>query len=276
MKKKDLIYDIGMHKGADTAHYLSAGYRVVAVEADPSLAGAARQRFSSAIESGQLTILEIAIGPEEDILPFWISTNPEYNSFSKENASKWGESSHMIEVPARPFEDVLSEYGEPYYLKVDIEGADHYCIEALNPSGLPTYLSFEKDQLGDLHTAYKLGYTRFKLISQENFRQLIYTPGSSQPTRTLKNRISSKLKSGAKRTPGVSYLNRLLKNKNANTKARDVKKYAYGSSGPFGEDTDGPWRTFEEVAFTWLAFNLGYTKFKNPEWEDWFDVHCAR
>ncbi|MEX0685833.1 MAG: hypothetical protein WD267_08105 [Balneolales bacterium] len=27
----------------------------------------------------------------------------------------------------------------------------------------------------------------------------------------------------------------------------------------FGEDSDGPIRSFEEVAFTWLAFDMVYT-----------------
>jgi hypothetical protein len=31
----ELIFDIGKNNGDDTAHYLSNGYRVVTVEADP-------------------------------------------------------------------------------------------------------------------------------------------------------------------------------------------------------------------------------------------------
>jgi hypothetical protein len=34
----NLIYDFGMHDGADTDYYLRKGFRVVAVEADPLLA----------------------------------------------------------------------------------------------------------------------------------------------------------------------------------------------------------------------------------------------
>ena len=33
-KHADLIYDVGMHRGEDTAFYLRKGFRVVAVEAD--------------------------------------------------------------------------------------------------------------------------------------------------------------------------------------------------------------------------------------------------
>lgn len=34
------------------------------------------------------------------------------------------------------------------------------------------------------------------------------------------------------------------------------KQSPYGSSGPFGDETDGPWRQMKEVAFTWLALIL--------------------
>src|SRR5215510_10616127 len=29
-------------------------------------------------------------------------------------------------------------------------------------------------------------------------------------------------------------------------------KFELGSSGPFGEDTDGTWQTFDDAAYTWL------------------------
>ena len=59
----DLIYDIGMHNGDDTAFYVSQGYRVVAVEADPAQAEVGRRRFAAEIAKGQVHIVEAAIGP---------------------------------------------------------------------------------------------------------------------------------------------------------------------------------------------------------------------
>ena len=34
---RELIYDVGMNTGDDTAYYLNRGYRVVAIEANPDL-----------------------------------------------------------------------------------------------------------------------------------------------------------------------------------------------------------------------------------------------
>ncbi len=47
----DLIYDIGIHNGDDTAYYLSRGYRVVAVDANPLMMDAARQKFAEAVSA---------------------------------------------------------------------------------------------------------------------------------------------------------------------------------------------------------------------------------
>ena len=41
-----LVYDVGVHRGDDTAYYLHKGYRVVGVEADPAMADHLRDRFS--------------------------------------------------------------------------------------------------------------------------------------------------------------------------------------------------------------------------------------
>ena len=38
---------------------------------------------------------------------------------------------------------MFDEYGIPYYLKVDIEGADELCVLGLNKIKKPQFLSFE-------------------------------------------------------------------------------------------------------------------------------------
>ena len=69
---QDLIYDVGMNNGDDTAYYLRRGFRVVAIEANTRLAKCAAERFRTRISSGQLRILNIGIAAEEGELPFWI------------------------------------------------------------------------------------------------------------------------------------------------------------------------------------------------------------
>ena len=47
-----LVYDVGAHRGEDTAYYLHQGFRVVGVKANPSMADHLRNRFASEIASG--------------------------------------------------------------------------------------------------------------------------------------------------------------------------------------------------------------------------------
>lgn len=70
----DLIYDVGMHLGDDTAFYLSQGFKVVGIEANPDLAATARQRFSSEIRSGQLTVVNAGIAKHPERPPSGIVT----------------------------------------------------------------------------------------------------------------------------------------------------------------------------------------------------------
>ena len=57
----NLIYDVGHHKGEDTAYYLKKGFHVVTFEADPDLISLSKKKFSKEISDGSLTIVEGAI-----------------------------------------------------------------------------------------------------------------------------------------------------------------------------------------------------------------------
>src|SRR6476660_4069428 len=76
----NLIFDVGMNNGDDSAYYLSKGYQVVAVEANPILVERARARFKSEIAAGQLLIEPVAIIDWPGKAPFWI--NPQRDVFS--------------------------------------------------------------------------------------------------------------------------------------------------------------------------------------------------
>ena len=101
---QDLIYDVGMNNGDDTAYYLRRGFRVVAIEANTRLAKCAAERFRTQISSGQLRILNIGIAAEEGELPFWIcETYSEWSSLDREIASRDGCPHHEVMVPCRRF-----------------------------------------------------------------------------------------------------------------------------------------------------------------------------
>jgi FkbM family methyltransferase len=62
----DIVFDIGMYDGADTAYYLRSGYRIVAVEANPELVQHATQKFATEMASGQLICVNAATSTSRD------------------------------------------------------------------------------------------------------------------------------------------------------------------------------------------------------------------
>jgi FkbM family methyltransferase len=254
--QNDLIYDVGMNNGDDTAYYLAQGYRVLAVEADPSLVTAGRSRFDKEIRAGTLHIVDLAISDRRETRTFYLSSKNVHSSFDLSYAQTSGNTAEAMEVECTSIREIFSEHGVPFYMKIDIEGADRYCIEQLEPADLPRFVSFERHRVEDVLHLRDLGFTRFKLIDQANMRQFHWSPGfGSEFSRMFNSAV-----------PGTvaRVLARLLRKGN----------FPHGSSGPFGEDTDGPWRSWEETCLSWLAFDVGHSGL--PAERDWFDVHCAR
>src|SRR5688572_23801438 len=275
----DLIYDVGMNNGDDTAYYLHKGYRVIAVEADPMLVDGARARFADAIAAGRLTLVNVAIGPAEATLPFWICEDKrEWNSFDRAVASRMGHPHHAIDVRCRRFSSILHEHGVPFYLKVDIEGHDHYCIDDLDPADAPQYVSLELDAIDELVTLKRLGYQGFKIIRQTDFSPLsAQEPSLKHRVRKMLNGYPALLNT-ARQLAGVRQ--HLLPSPAAapHTQAREHAGWIFpiGSSGAFGEETAGPWQSCDEAAYAWLHYKLRRTEVDPQSLDTWHDLHATR
>ena len=272
-----LVFDVGVNNGDDTAYYLHRGHRVVGIEANPAMVAACRERFAPEIAQGRLTLLNVAIAPEDGTATFYVSQGNRgvWSSLDYEEASREGFTVAETRVAARRLRGLLDEYGVPFYLKIDIEGAGSCCLADLAPGAAPKYLSFEADEgsLDDLFTAARCGYTRFKLIDQvHGFRQAMPSPlhtwglvrdeGKDLVRRALR---------GVPALPSaVQLLRKLRPASGATSTERDTWRWPVSSSGPMAEETDGPWRSLEDVAYAWLYFVRTTTT------ASWYDVHCAR
>jgi FkbM family methyltransferase len=181
-KSEDLIFDVGMHKGEDTKFYLCKGYRVIGIEADPDLVELCSKRFAEEISTGQLKIIQGAIVKESQVnnqanVTFY--KNLKYpsrgtiNNQWKDRNTRSGYPSKAIKVRGISFKEILCEHGIPYYLKIDIEGADMICVEDLRHfTNKPSYLSIESDRtsifsiIKELRTLNELGYNQFQAVQQ--------------------------------------------------------------------------------------------------------------
>jgi FkbM family methyltransferase len=252
--------DVGMHVGKDTEFYLSKGFRVVAVEADPSLVCQARQAFAKPISQGQLTIIEAAIAERAGTVTFyanrykddWGSADP---AFARRN-ELLGAPGIQIEVAAITFDQILRTYGTPYYLKVDIEGKDRLCLEALRRfEGRPRYISIEMDArsfdaaFSDFNALWELDYRRFKVVNQA-FNHKTTCPCPAREGRYVPARFDG------------------------------------ASSGPFGEEAPGPWLSMwdalvtakrivdDQPVYATLAELERRHRTGHPV--SWYDIHAAK
>jgi Methyltransferase FkbM domain len=150
-----------------------------------------------------------------------------------------------IEIEAHRFETILEEYGVPYYLKVDIEGAELLCVRVLQQFlQRPKYVSIEIRHLhADRHYAYQdlchlylLGYQRFKILDQRFHGRI---------------RLPSPAREGAY----VAY------------------DFPGHTTGPFGEETPGRWLSFEEIVPVYGAPGSKGAWFWGTK-DAWFDLHA--
>lgn len=278
-----LIYDVGMNNGDDTAYYLSRGFRVLAIEANPVLVEQAAKRFEREIQAGRLTLLHIGVSDIEGELPFWIcDTISEWSSFDEAIPARDGNPHHKIMVRCRRFRSILDEFGAPYYLKLDIEGSEIHCLRDLSATAdLPNYISFER---GDRSTEpltilHELGYNGFKLISQIHHIPVQYPPVAAQSSyeRALKFCESTNFLLRMCRKLGAR---EFLQRKLDQSRFRNGWFFPPGSSGPFAEDTAGKWQSFEEILETVSRANSARSAgelsifWGTKEYSFWADFHA--
>jgi FkbM family methyltransferase len=226
----DLIYDIGMHQGEDTAYYLAKGYRVVAIEANPELAAECREKFAASIANGKLTLVEGAIADTtEDTVSFYVNQVSGWSSIDPHRVEdKYSDPvQREVSVPVVDLAACMRDHGVPHYLKIDIEGADRLCLEALRDVPVrPPLISMEAEGrdfdalLAELQLLEQLGYRQFAAVQQGRTVEIA--------TRTLSGERLS-------------------------------HRFPPDSSGPFGDDLEQDWRSRDAVV---KRYRRAYRRFR--------------
>lgn len=281
MIQNGLIYDIGAHRGDDTAWYLQKGYRVVAVEANPHLTAVIEENYRDAISQGKLTVLNVAITAEANgTIPFFISRDDWRSSTQQHIAEREASVIETAQLRTATLASLLQQYGTPLYCKIDIEGNDAVAINSLATSATkPRYISCEISchSIADVHQNNALlfetmnalqaaGYKTFQLIDQDSLLPLTNAKHYS-PLYTL----YSKLRTKWERLTGrytARYSNRHLVAQHRKTTVEYV-------TTPFGEALGGKWTdaatTRELIQF---HFNDYYANTRNKQLIFWVDLHA--
>lgn len=232
-KDSRVVFDLGMNNGDDTAFYLSRGFNVIALDANPILCKRATKRFQAAIQNGHLKIVNAAIWEERGETTFYINLdNDHWSSLDIGWAGRNSSRCEKISVQCVTLSSLFAEFSVPRFLKIDVEGADYVVLEQLRGNNvLPQYVSVEDCRFGlqYLEALASCGYNRFKLLDQSAVGHMI--------------------------------------------DAATGRFFPAGSSGPFGEDVPGEWLLYNQIValYSSAVRDLQGNRIAPPT--QWWDIH---
>ena len=172
----NLVFDIGYNHGKFSSACLLCypNCKIVAAEANPSLA-------SVEPISSNITILNTLVSSKGgEQIPFFISPEDGISTASLNfiSNSRFARGSshihqksqwyHPISIPSVTLDDLISKYGMPDFLKVDVEGYEKEVLSGLSqPVSLLAFEWHEEDYLGmceNIDHLKSLGFSEFSVI----------------------------------------------------------------------------------------------------------------
>lgn len=174
MQKINLIYIIGAYDGKEVNYFLNRNYKVIAIDANHEYCDNIRNKFKEYINNRKLVVINKAIAYGNET-KFYISKHPDWCSCNIEIANRNQKLKDTITVECVNLQDIINEYGMPYYLRIDIEGNDYIAVDMLKDDK-PKYISCESECVGEsnktdeditrvLNYLINKGYTKFKLVN---------------------------------------------------------------------------------------------------------------
>ncbi|OLD57869.1 MAG: hypothetical protein AUI54_01070 [Acidobacteria bacterium 13_1_40CM_2_56_5] len=235
----NLIYDMGVNKGEDTRFYLEKGFRVVGVEANPTIYRRLLHEFRDALNDGTFILLNVGVWKERGTLPFYANLdNDHWSSFSADHGCRHNTRFEVVNIPCITIQDLLAEYGVPRYMKIDLEGADKMIVNhLLDVSIKPKFISAEEYGVKALHDLHGAGYRAFKIVAQRDKTATI-PPSPSKEGHYV------------------------------------YKTFTGYDSGLFGLELQGEWMSYEETVRHYTgAVRDTDGLYVGPEHE-WYDIHA--
>lgn len=219
-----VIYDFGANNGVNLPYYLKKADIVVAVEANPTLCYEIQNRFKQEIESQKLFVENCVLTSDANYQEVYFYLHKKHHTLSQFPEPKDKENFERILLPSKSVMHIIDKYGDPYYIKIDIENYDDAILHSLFVNNIfPPYISAESHNITTFALLASMGkYDSFKLVQ-----------GWTIPVKFKYHKIN--------------LVNRF-----------EIYSFPAHSAGPFGEDIPGPWLTGNNF-FQLLAYEkLGW------------------
>jgi FkbM family methyltransferase len=130
----DLCFDVGANTGNRVIPMLKNGAQVVAVEPQESCYRALEKKFGSTIR-----IVKKGVDEKKGVKDFYISDSSTISTFSEEwlqqvknNRFKGQEWNKKVRVEMTTLNDLVTEFGLPAFIKIDVEGFELQVLKGLS------------------------------------------------------------------------------------------------------------------------------------------------
>ena len=206
------VYDLGANIGLNFEYYFAKGLDIIAVEANPALYDELKQKFADAVQSGRLRLVNACVSTSDTSEPvdFYVHRNSHVLSTMAQPPPEQSDDYERIKVATIRASDLFSQFGHPFYVKVDIEGLDGEVLGEIfkNYDREIAYISAEVHDIMTFSQLVSRGYQLCKVVEGKYVAADRY----SIPTEN-----------------GTRY------------------RFPEHSAGPFGEDIPGEWINQEKL-----------------------------
>lgn len=220
-----VIYDFGMNNGDNIDYYLLKGAKVIGVEANSALCEEVRKRFANEIDEGRLVVLNCALVDSEtdQTVTFYLHKSVHVLGQLPEPPPDSQQHYYAVQVAGRTPASIIQEFGDPLYVKVDVEHFDQNVLRNLFGAGIfPPEISAESHSVEVFALLVANGYTAFNLVD-----------GASVP--------------------------KVYANAMVGTDSGKVPfSFKIHSAGPFGKDIVTPWEDADTFLYTLAGAFLGW------------------
>jgi FkbM family methyltransferase len=223
-EQKKVIYDFGSNNGDDIPYYLKKSDIVIAVEANPVLCEQIQNRFIVEIREGRLFVESCVLNTDDSAseVYFYVHKNDHVLSQFPEPVN--ADCFEKVLLPSKSVLQLISKYGSPHYIKIDIEHYDEAILRVLFDNNIrPPFISAESHSIEVFSLLVCLGkYNSFKLVDGRSV---------SQKYNNHRIKVGDKFESYS---------------------------FPYHSAGPFGDDICGKWISADELFLLLVIEGLGW------------------